>query len=259
MSAKWNKRYIELVKIIHFNLGNSLKSQAVLFVDDMGIIHQISCSENSVQDALAKAISFGQSLKGCELYGSGELSDEDLQVLDKCGVNIVSRLPIEEDVYQELMSPRDVGHKNFMAIADHIKSWSKDRSRKVSALIVDNDNIIRQTGYNGFPRLVNDNEESRHKAPLKYKWTEHAERNAIFNAARLGTSVANCRMYIPWYPCMDCARAIWQSGIKKIVAREPNWDDRKWGQDFKMVREFFDEVGFEVVWLNLSEEGCCGQ
>ena len=106
----------------------------------------------------------------------------------------------------------------FMGLARHVASWSKDRSTKVGAVIVDDRQRVLGLGYNGFPRGVNDDVEDRHERPAKYQWTEHAERNAIFNS--VGT-LDFCTIYIPWYPCADCARAIIQCGIKKVVAIRP--------------------------------------
>jgi dCMP deaminase len=119
----------------------------------------------------------------------------------------------------------------WMALAQFIATWSKDRGRKVGAVIVGPDNEIRSTGYNGIPRGVNDDVEERHEAETgeKYLWVSHAERNAIYNAALLGVSTKNCTLYIPWYPCIECAKAIVQSGINKIVCFEPDLADSKWG------------------------------
>src|SRR3954447_3751356 len=101
----------------------------------------------------------------------------------------------------------------FMQLATLIGGWSKDRSRKVGCVIVGAHNEVRSTGYNGFPRGVCDDEDYRHDRPMKYRWTEHAERNAIYSAARIGVPLEGCRMFLPWFPCMDCARAIVQAGI----------------------------------------------
>src|SRR5690349_7537513 len=100
----------------------------------------------------------------------------------------------------------------FMELALLVGSWSKDRSRQVGCVVVGPDNEIRSTGYNGFPREVDDSVEARHVKPAKYRWTEHAERNAIYNACLIGTPLKGCKMYLSWFPCMDCARAIAQSG-----------------------------------------------
>ena len=134
----------------------------------------------------------------------------------------------------------------WMDLAKLVASWSKDKSTKVGAVIVDRRNVILAIGWNGFPRYVDDDVEERHERPIKYKWTEHAERNAIYNAASKGIEVLDSTIYIPWYPCADCARAIIQSGIVEVVVIEPDWDDERWGDDFKMVKEMFDEVQLYV-------------
>ena len=47
--------------------------------------------------------------------------------------------------------------------------------------------------------------------------TSTAERNAICNAARCGTALEHCTIYVEIMPCMDCARAIVQAGIREVV------------------------------------------
>ena len=107
----------------------------------------------------------------------------------------------------------------YIKMAEFVSRKSKDRSTKVGAVIVGLDNEVRSTGYNNFPRYVNDDVEERHQRPLKYEWTEHAERNAIYNAARHGASLRDCIIYLNWgsHPCADCARAIIQAGIIEVV------------------------------------------
>jgi dCMP deaminase len=135
--------------------------------------------------------------------------------------------------------------ERFMMLADHVSSWSKDLSTQVGAVIVGSRKRVVSLGYSGFPRGVRDYVDKRHERPAKYLWTEHAERNAIYNAAE---SLVGCTLYVPWYPCMDCARAIVQSGIVELVAIEPDWDDTIWGVHFDAARELFDEVGVRVRW-----------
>ncbi|MEX2300551.1 MAG: dCMP deaminase family protein [Bryobacterales bacterium] len=140
--------------------------------------------------------------------------------------------------------------RRFMDLAVHIGTWSKDRSRKVGCVIVGPGNEIRSTGYNGFARGVRDDIEERHNRPDKYLWTEHAERNAIYNAARLGVSLDGCRMYLPWFPCVDCARAIVQCGIAQLCAIEPDLQDERWGDHFRVALEMLSEAGISVRWVN---------
>jgi len=113
--------------------------------------------------------------------------------------------------------------KYFMEMLPSIASKSKDQSTKCGCIIVGPDNEIRSTGYNSFPRGLNDNLQSRQERPEKYFWFEHAERNAIYNAARCGIPLKGCHVYITGFPCCDCARAIVQAGIVEVIYdNDPN-------------------------------------
>lgn len=139
--------------------------------------------------------------------------------------------------------------KRLFALAAYVGGWSKDRSRKVGAVIADRNGSVRSIGYNGFPRGADEGVVARHERPAKYLWTEHAERNAIFDAARAGVALDGCSMYVPWFPCMDCARAIVQSGISRLVACPPDLKDVRWGGHFEAAMELLEETGVEVVWV----------
>jgi dCMP deaminase len=143
--------------------------------------------------------------------------------------------------------------KKWIELCNLVASWSKDRSRKVGAVIVDSRNTVVCHGWNGFPRGIDDTIEARHQRPDKYKWTEHAERNAIYNACSKGVSLIGTTMYLLWYPCADCARAIIQCGISTIVCVEPDWNDPTYSHDFNIVREMFQEVGVSVRYLEHLE------
>jgi dCMP deaminase len=130
----------------------------------------------------------------------------------------------------------------FMGHAQHCADKSKDRSSKFGCVVVGPDNEIRTTGYNGFPRGVNDDDNSRHERPEKYFWAEHAERNAIYNAARVGIPLKGCRIYVNGTPCMDCARAIVQAGIVEVIKREPSGDyQSRWGEHTARINALFNE------------------
>lgn len=136
--------------------------------------------------------------------------------------------------------------RRFMDLARHVGNWSKDRSRKVGCVVVRSDNIVQVIGFNGFPRGLNDESDIRHQRPTKYQWTEHAERNAIYTAARQGISLDGSKMYLPWFPCVDCARAIVQAGIVELIATEPDLGDPQWGEDFVVSLELLKEAGVRV-------------
>ncbi len=84
----------------------------------------------------------------------------------------------------------------FLNIAEQVKEKSKDRRTKIGAVIVGPDNEIVSTGYNSFPRGIDDDVEERQVRPEKYYWFEHAERNSIYNAARIGVRLKDTKMYL---------------------------------------------------------------
>jgi dCMP deaminase len=139
--------------------------------------------------------------------------------------------------------------KRFMDLAKLVATWSKDRHTQVGAVIVSQDNTILSVGYNGFPRGSNDEIDSRHERPAKYFYTEHAERNAIYNAVRSGVCLKDSKIYLPWFPCVDCARAIINSGIKDVVAIIPDWNHPRWGEQMKISEELFLECGVKIKWF----------
>ena len=139
----------------------------------------------------------------------------------------------------------------FLNIAEQVKLKSKDQSTQIGAVIVGVDNEVLSTGYNSFPRGLADDVESRQERPEKYFWFEHAERNAIYNAARVGTPLKGSSIYLTsGLPCMDCARGIVNSGIKKVYCKRicTTTNKEKWGESQKRSRELLIECGIEVIY-----------
>lgn len=119
----------------------------------------------------------------------------------------------------------------FMGVALLAAERSKDPNTQVGACIVDEDNRIVSTGYNGFPYGCSDDEypwsrDGGDAENSKYGYVVHAELNAILNAR--GHNVAGTRLYVALFPCNECAKAIIQSGIREVVylsdkyANQPN-------------------------------------
>ena len=142
--------------------------------------------------------------------------------------------------------------EHFLDIAKVCSKRSKDESTQVGSVIVGVDREIISTGYNSFPRKINDSLPERQERPEKYFWFEHAERNAIYNAARHGTALKNCTLYVPAMPCTDCARGIVQVGIIKVVVdfeENERWLKRssKWCEHMQRSLQLFSEAGVQVV------------
>lgn len=107
----------------------------------------------------------------------------------------------------------------FMGVALLAAMRSKDPSTQVGACIVDAENHILSTGYNGFPCGCSDDEFPWERegcsCETKYPYVVHAELNAILNAH--GNTLSGAKLYVSLFPCNECAKAIIQSGIKEIV------------------------------------------
>lgn len=133
-----------------------------------------------------------------------------------------------------------------------IAARSKDPNTQMGCVIVGPDNNVRSTGYNSFPRGVIDDIPARLERPEKYMWIEHADRNAIYAAARVGTPLQGCRIFLPGLPCMDCGRAIIQVGIVEVViskVRQEEWikTTPRYVPDFERVEILLAEAGVTVT------------
>ena len=143
--------------------------------------------------------------------------------------------------------------KYFLNIAEQVKEKSKDKRTHIGAVIVGKDNEILSTGYNSFPRGIDDDVEERQVRPEKYYWIEHAERNAIYNAARIGVSLRESTMYLTCgIPCSDCAKGIISSGIKRIYCKiqDTTRNREYWDEHAKRSLQMFKESGVEVIFYN---------
>ena len=107
----------------------------------------------------------------------------------------------------------------FMGIAQLSAMRSKDPNTQVGACIVSKENKILSMGYNGFPKGCDDDEYPWNRDgdvyDSKYAYVTHGELNAILNYR--GGSLDGTKLYVTLFPCNECAKAIIQSGIRRIV------------------------------------------
>jgi len=118
-----------------------------------------------------------------------------------------------------------------MDIARRTSELSHARRLHVGAIVVKDDRII-SIGYNGMPAGWDNNCEDEIKWPngdIKFLTTKpevlHAETNAIAKLARSNESGLGSDMFITHSPCLDCAKLIFQSGIKRVFYSEKYRDD----------------------------------
>jgi len=140
----------------------------------------------------------------------------------------------------------------FIGLAQHISTWSKDPSTKVGCVVVGEDREIRSTGFNGFPRGINDDEDRLMDREKKYPLICHAEENAIMHAARIGVSLKDSTAYVTWPPCSRCARSLIQAGIKEIVYPETGKIPERWIEDFTISDSMLNEAGVAVRSIKLE-------
>jgi len=137
----------------------------------------------------------------------------------------------------------------FISMLYLVAMKSKDEKTQNSSIIVGPDNEIRSTGYNSFPRGINDNIPERQERPEKYFWFEHGERNSIYNAARVGIPLKGCRLYVTGIPCMDCARGIIQAGITEVIFHVLKPYERPiiWDEHHNRSIILFNEAGVKLT------------
>lgn len=132
-----------------------------------------------------------------------------------------------------------------LRFADKVASFSKDQSTKVGAAFFDEECISPIIyGYNGMPRGMPDSDPAKNERPEKYLWSEHAERNAIYNSAQ--SIMENSIIFCTHYPNMEGARAIVSSGIKYVIVNDFENIDKK-------SEELFNLTGIKVVEVSLNK------
>lgn len=119
--------------------------------------------------------------------------------------------------------------------------WSENsycERRQVGALLVKNQMIISD-GYNGTPSGFENHCEDENNVSKPY--VLHAEANALTKVARSNNSSDGATLYVTASPCMECAKLIIQSGIKRVV----------YGEEYRIMDgvELLKRAGIEVEFL----------
>ena len=113
----------------------------------------------------------------------------------------------------------------YMATAKIFAELSHARRLHVGAIVVKDDRII-SIGYNGMPAGWDNNCEDEvfqqdGTASLKTKpEVLHAESNAIAKLAKSNDSGLGADLFVTHSPCLDCAKLIYQSGIRRVFYSE---------------------------------------
>jgi len=141
----------------------------------------------------------------------------------------------------------------FMSVAVLSAMRSKDPNTQVGACIVNPDRKIVGTGYNGFPIGCSDDqlpwERTGSTLDTKYPYVCHAELNAILNS--ISRDLSGCTLYVALFPCNECAKAIIQSGIKKVIYKEDKYPD---SDSVMASRRMFDAAGVSYTCMKFDRK-----
>ena len=141
-------------------------------------------------------------------------------------------------------------HESWIKLAETLSLNSKDPNVQFGCVIVSPENEELSRGWNHIPRGVNDT-DPRYAPPAKYFWTEHAERNAVYNAARDGIRLAGSTAYLNYSPqsiCTNCVRALIQAGIVRFVGTDRELRTKGKTLTHESVnRQMIEEAGIEII------------
>lgn len=136
----------------------------------------------------------------------------------------------------------------FMAMAHLAAFRSKDPNTKVGACIVNPERRVVGLGYNGFPFGCSDDlypwQREGEFLDTKYPFVVHAELNAILNSIQ---NLKGCTIYVSLFPCNECAKAIIQSGITRVIYEEDKYDGT---QANLASKRMFHDAGVELVLMD---------
>ena len=137
----------------------------------------------------------------------------------------------------------------FIQLAHLVKEWSKDPSTKCGCVLVCNRRIV-SSGFNGQPAGLSDDLSLLNDREYKLNVVIHAEKNAIFNAAKNGASTEGAVAYVNFHPCSQCASALIQSGVVQVVCPNPESGPERWRANFKLANDLLYEAGVKVTYYS---------
>lgn len=133
--------------------------------------------------------------------------------------------------------------RRMLEVANLVATWSKDPSTKVGAVIARPNYTICSTGYNGFPRGIDDYPDLYADRDEKVDRILHAEMNALLVAPE---PVTGYTLFTTFFPCKHCALSVIQAGISRVVAvKQPPSLNERWST--ATSERLFNEAGVETM------------
>lgn len=144
-------------------------------------------------------------------------------------------------------------YKRFLPVAQVFAEMSKDPSTKVGAVALDDKYNVVSTGWNGFPRGINDAAERYADRETKLRLVSHAEANLVAQAAYGGRVLGGTTVVVTHPPCANCAKLLIQSGVIRVVCPQAEGTfAERWATDMGYTRQMFKEVGVEFIEFDVT-------
>ncbi len=142
------------------------------------------------------------------------------------------------------MTPEEKQHLLDLRYLRMARIWSENsycKRRQVGALVV-KDKMIISDGYNGTPSGFENQCEDENNVTKPY--VLHAEANAITKLARSSNNSEGSTLYVTASPCMECAKLIIQSGIRRVV----------YGEEYRLADgiQLLRRAGIDIKHINLQ-------
>lgn len=139
---------------------------------------------------------------------------------------------------------------DFLLQVDALARSSKDRSTGIGAILLHPDfNYDIIVGNNHLTQGIPDDDHHSTR-PQKYLYWEHAERTVIYLAAKNGFRTQNCTLYTTGIPCADCARAVVEAGLTRVVVWKRGSGleaTDRWADSIKAGREILVAAAVEIT------------
>lgn len=134
----------------------------------------------------------------------------------------------------------------FIAMSELASKRSKDPNSQVGCCIVSKDNRILSVGYNGAPNGFDDDKfpwgREGNFVDTKYAYVCHSELNGILNYRGSHNDLVDARIYVHYFPCNECAKAIIQAGIKEVIYSH-NYDHDHHSDEMEVSMRLLNECG----------------
>ena len=134
----------------------------------------------------------------------------------------------------------------FLNIAKLVSTRSNDAQTKHGCVIINKDRQIIGTGYNSFPRGMNDSSLPNIR-PDKYDYIVHSEINALLNCV---IKPKDCTAFVTGQCCNHCIFCMWNAGITEVVMANQHGSYLIDDKQKKIFELFINQTGLRIRYVD---------